>query len=509
MNEPSDFELLRDYARNGDAGLFREVMGRHLPMAYAAALRASGDPAIAAEAAQDAFIKLHQVPGMFLKSGTPLVAWVHRVSRHRAIDLVRSEKARARREQIAAALLAPRHDAPSPAFPEILDELIDALPARDRDLILQRYYSGRALSAIGRQAKLSEDAVRMRLKRALERLQGSLQARGIHTTAAFLATALPGHAACVPPPGLDLQIMSAIGISGTSKLSLPWLLHLMTSTQKIGAAVALAIAGIAIVKLPIGSDTPGGREGVPVTSQSSGSPPFAASPGGKAVRSSRPAADLTAAQSSLSEKYGSTLTKLAFDAARSSAELARMDLESAEEEKWQGQERESMKFLLEQRFGESLGLSEDQKKALFEQFIPEWQGIRLEQQGRAAALAQENQAASAETLLALDAWNRDEISAEECQEITARTTALLREGDADAIAALNCYEQDPTPAPLFGGDAVLREAFERHLDPGQREEFRKMAGEVARPEVLKKVSVEDTSKAMSKRVKMTRLRNEE
>lgn len=97
MNEPSDFELLRNYAHNGDAGLFREVMGRHLPLAYAAALRASGDPAIAAEAAQDAFIKLHHVPGMFLKSGTPLVAWLHRVSRHRAIDLMRSEKARADR----------------------------------------------------------------------------------------------------------------------------------------------------------------------------------------------------------------------------------------------------------------------------------------------------------------------------------------------------------------------------------------------------------------------------
>lgn len=303
--------------------------------------------------------------------------------------------------------------------------------------------------------------------------------------------------------------MNAIGIGGTSKLSLPWLLHLMTSTQKIGAAVALAIAGIAIVKLPGGSDASKETGGVSVTSQGSGSLPFTASAGGKAARTARPSIDLTAAQNSLAEKYGSTLTKLAFDAARSSAELARMDLESAEGERWQGEERESMKFLLEQRFGDSLGLSEDQKKALIEQFIPEWQGIRLEQQGRAAVLAQENQAAAAETLLALDAWNRDEISAEECQEITARTTALLREGDADAVSPLNCYEQDPTPPPLFGGDAVLREAFERHLDPGQREEFRKMAGEVARPEVLKKVSVENISKATCKRLKMTRLRNEE
>ncbi|MCW1915577.1 hypothetical protein OJ996_18475 [Luteolibacter sp. GHJ8] len=86
----------------------------------------------------------------------------------------------------------------------------------------------------------------------------------------------------------------------------------------------------------------------------------------------------------------------------------------------------------------------------------------------------------------MDAWNRDEIRAEECQEITARTTALLREGDA--VAALKCYEQDPTPPAMFGGDATLRQAFERHLDPGQQEEFRKMTGEVAKAEVLKKVS---------------------
>ena len=51
MNErQSDFEWLRQFAREGDQGAFRELVRRHLDLVFATAMRKASDPASALQA---------------------------------------------------------------------------------------------------------------------------------------------------------------------------------------------------------------------------------------------------------------------------------------------------------------------------------------------------------------------------------------------------------------------------------------------------------------------------
>ena len=58
-----DAELLRQYAQSGSETAFAELVSRHLPLVYAAALRqVRGDEALAKDVAQTVFIDLPAKP---------------------------------------------------------------------------------------------------------------------------------------------------------------------------------------------------------------------------------------------------------------------------------------------------------------------------------------------------------------------------------------------------------------------------------------------------------------
>lgn len=246
-----DAELLRNYFRTGEESFLRTLMDRHLPLVYSVALRISESPELAAEAAQDVFLKLIRSPEVLMKRGVPFMAWLHRSARHRAIDLLRSERARKHRERSAAEVAVHSGDTLSAEALALLDEVIDGLPAKDRELVLERFFAERSLGAIGSSAGLSEDAVRMRLSRSLEKMRSLFSARGISTTAAMLATTLPLQALVRPPSqlsaGVTLKVLAASAGAGPAAATGGALsfLGLMNSAQKTAlAAAVIAVAAI-------------------------------------------------------------------------------------------------------------------------------------------------------------------------------------------------------------------------------------------------------------------------
>lgn len=75
----------------------------------------------------------------------------------------------------------------------VVEEVL-AMPDRDRDLLLLRYFDGRSSAQIARQQGRRADAIRQQLKRALEKLRGRLEARyggKENWLAAVLPLALP------------------------------------------------------------------------------------------------------------------------------------------------------------------------------------------------------------------------------------------------------------------------------------------------------------------------------
>src|SRR5688572_4270945 len=96
-----DEDLLRHYADDGSQAAFATLVERHLNLVYSVARRQVRSPQLAEEVAQSVFADLAQNAARFDPS-QPLVAWLHVVSRRTAIDVVRREIRRQRREADAA-----------------------------------------------------------------------------------------------------------------------------------------------------------------------------------------------------------------------------------------------------------------------------------------------------------------------------------------------------------------------------------------------------------------------
>jgi RNA polymerase sigma factor (sigma-70 family) len=240
--------LLERALGSGDQRAFAELVHDNLPLVHAVALRVSRDPNLAEEATQLVFIRLASLRRT-LPDSVDLRTWLHRVTRSVAIDLVRAESRRRRRESVAAESLCPtRNDPATMAWERIspvIDEVISCLPAADRELILSRFFGGCTHAAMAATLDLSEDAIRMRLKRAVDKMRGMLQRRGIVTTASLLALSLPSHAATPVPAGLQAAVLRAIALQPPIAAGwLPVLLKPRTPALLLRIAAVLALSSV-------------------------------------------------------------------------------------------------------------------------------------------------------------------------------------------------------------------------------------------------------------------------
>src|SRR5205814_9990353 len=114
---------------------------------------------------------------------------------------------------------------------------------RDRAAVVLRFLEHRTFADIGASLHLSEDAARMRVDRALEKLRVALVRRGISSTVAALSVALADHVVAAAPAGLIASsVTSAVTAVATTSATHVGFLQLMTS-----AKVSLGIAGIALL----------------------------------------------------------------------------------------------------------------------------------------------------------------------------------------------------------------------------------------------------------------------
>jgi RNA polymerase sigma factor (sigma-70 family) len=170
MTEPlSDRELLRQYAQAGEEGAFKALVARHVDLVYATAVRGLSDSAVAQEVTQNVFILLAR-KGFWLGGEICLAAWLHRSTQLEVKRWWRGEFRRQRREQTAAELGTLMKDDASllKALEDELDEGLLTLSEADRTALLLRYFEGRSHRDIGGLLGAREDAVRMRIGRALE-----------------------------------------------------------------------------------------------------------------------------------------------------------------------------------------------------------------------------------------------------------------------------------------------------------------------------------------------------
>lgn len=248
----SDNELLRRYTNSRSEEAFAELVRRHLNLVYFAALRrANGDASLAEEVAQFVFITLAREARM-LERHAVLTGWLYVTTRHAAAKAMRAERRRKIREQEARAMQE-TSSTPTPAadwnrLRPALDAVMDDLSDRDRDAVLLRFFENRPFAEIGAALRLSEDAVRMRIERALDKLRARLSRRGITSTTAALALALEQPAGIAAPVGLAASINGAVAAIGateaTAAIGFSFFHFMSTSKIAVGVISLIAFLGI-------------------------------------------------------------------------------------------------------------------------------------------------------------------------------------------------------------------------------------------------------------------------
>jgi RNA polymerase sigma factor (sigma-70 family) len=237
---------------NRSEAAFAELVERHLPLVYSTALRqVGGDAHLAQDIAQTVFAALAR-KGHTLSDRASLAGWLYLGAHHAAAHVVRGEQRRRVREQEAQTMEEIFSNDGSEAdwdrVRPVLDVAMGELSDADREAVLLRYFERRPFAEIGAALKLSEDAARMRVDRALDKLRQMLGRRGITSTTAALAAALGTQAVVAAPAGLAATISGAAFAGGVATAGATGLAAgiFMTKTSITLGAVALLALGSAV-----------------------------------------------------------------------------------------------------------------------------------------------------------------------------------------------------------------------------------------------------------------------
>jgi RNA polymerase sigma factor (sigma-70 family) len=245
----NDAELLRRHVHEGSDAAFTQLVERHLGLVYSAALRRlGGDGHAAADVAQQVFVALaRQAPRLL--QGPPLPGWLYSTTRNLAVSHVRAEQRRRRWEHAAHAMHEVNTPDSGPAAWEqvrpLLDATMDELAGADQESIVLRFFSGRSYAEIGAALRTTEDAARMRVGRALEKLHAALEKRGVTSSAAALSAVLAQQAVAAPPAGLAGAVVGvALAAEKTAVAVAP--LAFMSSKATAATLVVLALVSSSV-----------------------------------------------------------------------------------------------------------------------------------------------------------------------------------------------------------------------------------------------------------------------
>src|SRR3954471_15988091 len=243
----SDTDLLHRYAQDGAADAFSALVHRHVNLVYSVARRHVPSASAAEDVTQSVFIELAR-HARNIKPGTPLVAWLHVVSRRTAINAVRDASRRQARERIAAEIAAMKSPASDwSGIEPLLDEAVESLPETDRAAILLRFFENKSLREVGASLGTTDDAAQKRITRAVESLRTFFVRRGVVVTATGLATDISAHAIEAGPAGLAASITSnafapTVAVAGLSKSLL--MMNASKMLVATGVTLVLIFAGV-------------------------------------------------------------------------------------------------------------------------------------------------------------------------------------------------------------------------------------------------------------------------
>jgi RNA polymerase sigma factor (sigma-70 family) len=244
-------DLWAEFRENRSEQAFGELVRRYTNLVYSVARRRLANGSLAEEITQTVFLRLAKAVPQF-RGDAELVAWLHRTTTHASIDLWRVESRRQIREQQAAVMqLDADENVAWNELAPVLDQALNELTDADRQTILLRFFERKTMRDLGAVLGVSEDAAKMRVSRALERLRTQLSAHGTTCGVAALGTLLSSRAVEAAPVALLATLMCLslpvpVGV-GTSSGFFGSLLHFSHAKLIVGLTSTILVGTTALM----------------------------------------------------------------------------------------------------------------------------------------------------------------------------------------------------------------------------------------------------------------------
>ena len=180
INQSEDVDLIQRVL-SGDEGAFAALVGRHREWVHSLAWREIGDFHIAQEITQDTFIHAFKsLPS--LKDPNRFSGWLYVIAKRQCVEWLRRKPAvmqsldampKAELEQLfyAQYLEEEQAQASTAELREVVERLLQKLPATERSVIVLHYFKGLTCEEVSGFLDVSLNTVKSRLHRARKRLE--------------------------------------------------------------------------------------------------------------------------------------------------------------------------------------------------------------------------------------------------------------------------------------------------------------------------------------------------
>lgn len=271
--ELSDRDLLRRFVQDADEEAFAAIVRRYHGLVMSVCRRVTCRTLDAEDAFQATFLALARRPPS-IRRATSLSSWLYVVAWRTSVRLVRK-----RRKQPMERLSAePANTTPGPldqiASAQnllVLDEELNQLPAKYRDVLVMAYFANRSNQQIADELNISRGAVDGRLRRGRNQLRIRLARRGVALGVLAVVAGLPGQAAAATSAELlatttqlgiqtlNCDVPAATDLSALEPLVRPEMAVMNTSLLITTVVCVSVLAGALGLAVPLQDDHGSGQ----------------------------------------------------------------------------------------------------------------------------------------------------------------------------------------------------------------------------------------------------------
>jgi len=244
----SENVLLQRFVEKGDAQAFNEIVRRHAGLVYGACLRVLADADAAADIVQETFLQLLRNAGRITGS---VPTWLHRVATNKAVDCLRRDSARRKRESVYAAD-RPQEVTQWRDLSPFVDEALASLEPQVRDILVAYFLESRTTTDLALGYGVSQPTISRRIESGVVQLRQLLRQRGLLVAGTLLVTLLRDNAVHAAPAVVmqELGKMAMAGGAAAASAGTQAAAGGVLATAKakaIAVAAAVAIGGGATV----------------------------------------------------------------------------------------------------------------------------------------------------------------------------------------------------------------------------------------------------------------------